>query len=181
MSSATTPERLNLGCNVDQPAGWHNVDLNPGVEPDEVVDLSDTPWPWPDGSVSEIRLFHVLEHLQDPVPALEECARILVSGGEVHVRVPVGLDADADPDHEHRWMWQTPEMLCGARNWDADCGLSVSRRDVSIAGVVPGPLGDFYNRLLRRALNRYGPGRWSFSMPATTGVFDIWFAKGGDA
>ena len=55
--------RLNLGCGFDNRTGWVNVDKMPQSEPDQVVDLEATPWPWADNSVEEIELRHVLEHL----------------------------------------------------------------------------------------------------------------------
>ena len=48
--------RLNLGCGRDVLPGWVNVNasdqLGPGVE---VWDLDEHPWPFEDGSASEIR------------------------------------------------------------------------------------------------------------------------------
>jgi len=53
--------RLNLGCGLRHEPGFVNVDLY--GEPDVRHDLETFPWPWPDDSVAEIRMMHVLEHL----------------------------------------------------------------------------------------------------------------------
>ena len=55
--------RLNLGCGSKILDGWHNVDKYPTFSPNQVVDLEVFPWPWPDSSVDEVLLCHVLEHL----------------------------------------------------------------------------------------------------------------------
>ena len=55
--------RLNLGCGSNKRDGFVNVDLSPLCDPDMVWNLEETPWPWPDSSVSEVVLIHVLEHL----------------------------------------------------------------------------------------------------------------------
>ena len=43
--------------------GYVNVDANQDCSPDEVANLEDLPWPWPDNSVDQIVMTHVLEHL----------------------------------------------------------------------------------------------------------------------
>jgi hypothetical protein len=55
--------RLNLGCGDRKLPGWLNVDKIAACNPDQVVDLEALPWPWPDDSVEEAALLHVLEHL----------------------------------------------------------------------------------------------------------------------
>jgi SAM-dependent methyltransferase len=82
------PARANLGCGPDYREGWHNVDVRPGVGADEVVDLDDYPWPWPDDVFERVLMDNVIEHLDDRVAALHELARVVEPGGSVVVRVP---------------------------------------------------------------------------------------------
>jgi predicted SAM-dependent methyltransferase len=55
--------KLNLGCGFRKRDGYRNVDNFAECAPDELVDLECFPWPWPDDSVSEVLMSHVLEHL----------------------------------------------------------------------------------------------------------------------
>jgi len=56
--------KLNLGSGQHPQPGFVNVDKL--GEPDLKCDLEVFPWPWPENSVSEILLIHVLEHLPTP-------------------------------------------------------------------------------------------------------------------
>lgn len=176
-STARESSTLHLGCGEDYRPDAVNVDAVPSVDPDVVLDLEETPWPFEDGRFDRIVAHHVLEHLADQSAILAECARVLEPGGRLEVAVPVGLDATADPDHEHTWSWRTPEFFTGARHWDADLPLTVVEKDVSLWGQLPGRLNDQYGRLLDRLLRHYGPDRWCFAMPATSGEFRVTFRR----
>jgi len=90
--SAGVIMRLNLGCGRDKRAGYVNVDKYPQFEPDRVVDLEATPWPFADGSADEIVLHHVLEHLGQATPVflaiIGELYRVLKVGGMIEITVP---------------------------------------------------------------------------------------------
>lgn len=103
--------RLNMGAGLDILPGWHNVDAVqlPGIN--EVVDLDQFPWPWPDASVARIRAFDVWEHLRNPIPFMREAWRVLTVGGNLDIHTVGVLISDAgqvvrispnyfrDPDH----------------------------------------------------------------------------------
>ncbi len=82
--------RLNLGCGMTRLDGYVNVDRF--GEPDVRHDLEVVPWPWPDDSVSEILLSHVLEHLgHNPIVYLEimkEMYRVCQDGATIRIAVP---------------------------------------------------------------------------------------------
>jgi hypothetical protein len=82
--------RLNLGCGHNRKAGWVNVDKF--GDPDVRHDLETFPWPWPDDSIEEIELVHVLEHLGQSVEVylkiFQEIYRISKPGCEIMIRVP---------------------------------------------------------------------------------------------
>ena len=56
--------KLNLGCSDRRIDGFTGVDIAPGPEVDQIVDL-EGPWPWPDSSVLEVRAHDVAEHIGD--------------------------------------------------------------------------------------------------------------------
>lgn len=84
--------RLNLGCGDAKQSGWINVDKYPQFDPDQVVDLEKFPWPWPDNSVSEILLNHVLEHLcerrDDFLTLMCEMWRVCKQDAKIRIVVP---------------------------------------------------------------------------------------------
>lgn len=84
--------RLNLGCGFNKRDGFHNVDKFEDCSPDEVVDLEQFPWPWPNDSVDEIFLTHVLEHLGATSDVyfnvIREMYRVCRDGAKVTITVP---------------------------------------------------------------------------------------------
>jgi len=168
---------LNLGSGRNAPEQYYNVDALNHPSVDEVVNLNEYPWPWADESWAEIRMSHVLEHLDSVEDALRECSRILKPEGVVTVYWPVGMNERADPDHKHTWIWDTPEMYCGSRPWDVDVGLEVVDRDVELVSHIRGPLGACYKGVLKVVQFTEGQGRWMFDMPASSGEFTVRFRK----
>ena len=83
------PNRLNLGCGFDHRAGYLNVDFHAFHKPDLVADVRELPM-LPSGHYVEIVAQDVLEHLPrtDTLRALQEWNRLLVNGGQLHLRVP---------------------------------------------------------------------------------------------
>ena len=94
--------KVNLGAGSDILEGYINHDLAdlPGI--DIVHDLNHYPWPWADGSIEEIKVHDVLEHLDDFIKAMEEIYRILSPSGRCNVRVPYWNSwcSYADPTHK---------------------------------------------------------------------------------
>jgi hypothetical protein len=88
--------KLNLGCGNRILNGYCNVDKF--GEPDVKIDLEMFPWPWPDNSVEEVLLIHVLEHLgQSPdvfISVIKELYRICNDHAKIKIIVP-------HPRHDH--------------------------------------------------------------------------------
>jgi hypothetical protein len=82
--------KLNLGCGEKRYPGYINVDRF--GSPDLKHDLETFPWPWPDDSVSEILLIHVLEHLGLETSVflgiMKEMYRVCQAGARVYIVVP---------------------------------------------------------------------------------------------
>ncbi len=84
--------RLNLGCGYKKYDGFVSVDLSPICRPDVVWDLEQTPWPWEDSSVDEIKLEHVLEHVGETTTSYlniwKEIYRVCKNGATIDITVP---------------------------------------------------------------------------------------------
>jgi hypothetical protein len=93
--------RLNLGCGMNRLDGYINVDRF--GDPDVRHDLETLPWPWPDNSVYEVLLKHVLEHLgRDPncyLEIMKELYRVCHDGATIQIIVP---------HHRHEFFYNDP-------------------------------------------------------------------------
>jgi len=183
MSGKYDADILHLGCGEDYHQDAWNVDAVPDVNPDEVYNLEELPWPWPDNEFAVIRAYHLFEHLSDIEAALREAHRILTPGGRLKVKVPIGIDAIADPDHEwgggNPWTWRTPLFYTGERHWDTDVGMDVRHRDVRLWSHSPSRLTQAADRFMIDAkMFRHGPGEWCFGLPNTSGEFTVVFRNG---
>lgn len=92
------PMKLNLGCGSFRIDGHINVDKHKSKATDLEFDLETFPWPWPDNSVNEIVLNHVLEHLgastETYLNVIKELWRICANNAIIHIAVP-------HPRHDH--------------------------------------------------------------------------------
>lgn len=77
------------------------MDMRPLPGVDTVHDLNCVPYPFEASSFTEIRANHVLEHVPDLMPVMEELWRICAPGALLHIRVPhyTGALAWRDPTH----------------------------------------------------------------------------------
>lgn len=82
--------KLNLGSGQKRKPGYLNVDKH--GTPDFICNLESFPWPWPDDSVSEILLHHVLEHLGATpdvfIGIMKQMYRVCAHGARIHIVVP---------------------------------------------------------------------------------------------
>ena len=117
LPTSAMPDRVNLGCGPNAPAGWLNVDgswsawfthhktLRWTLERIGVINASyhgaqwkvspvvhdlSKPLPFPDNSFSAIYASHILEHLYRSrgLALLSECKRVLKPGGTLRLVVP---------------------------------------------------------------------------------------------
>lgn len=127
-------DKLNIGCGTDIIPGWVNVDIVevPGV--DVVHDLNLSPWPFKDGSASKIQALDVLEHVNEVIPFIEECYRILEPGGELFMRTP-RYDAEflwIDPTHKRGFHEQSMDFFDTSKPFGQSTGFySEARFNVS--------------------------------------------------
>lgn len=107
---------LNVGAGNKIIAGAVNHDLHKHrAEIDVVHDLNVLPWPWADDSFDKIAALAVLEHLdRDLITLLNECHRILRTGGLLVVKLPL-WDAEGsydDPTHRWRYTLRSLNYVC---------------------------------------------------------------------
>ena len=93
---------LNLGAGDKAVEGRVNVDVVPLPGIDVVHDLDEHPWPWRNGEATEIHALHIFEHVADPLGFMQQCWRVLESGGWLHVEVPHWQSRNAFTDPTHR-------------------------------------------------------------------------------
>lgn len=142
--------RLNLGCGMNHEPGFVNVDKY--GEPDVRHDLETFPWPWPDDSVEEIALTHVLEHLgQDPnvfIGIMKEMYRVCRDGATIRIIVPHPRNDDflADPTHVRAIMPLTLALFSQRRN-----------RDWVARGCANSPLGLYHGVDFELVDSRFKP------------------------
>lgn len=104
------PLRLNLACGqlkIDDAVG---IDISEDTIADVKYDLTQYPWPIEDGNVESIFCAHYVEHLPHAVnfeenalfKFMNECGRILRTGGELRIVSPyyTSIRAYQDPTHQ---------------------------------------------------------------------------------
>jgi hypothetical protein len=105
VSAPAALQKLNIGCGFNGIPGFVNVDKSTACHPDVVFDVETQPWPWPNGSITEILFFHSLEHMAPDPGAFLGIIRELyrVSAPEARIRIicphPRHDDFINDPTH----------------------------------------------------------------------------------
>jgi predicted SAM-dependent methyltransferase len=106
VAETKTYKKLNIGCGLKQIEGFVNVDNDPMVQPDMIVDLNKFPWPFEDNEFDCIVAKDILEHLgnvpSDIIPVLKEMYRISANAALWEVQSPHWMCDNAinDPDHK---------------------------------------------------------------------------------
>jgi len=92
--------KLHIGCGNDYKRGYINCDKSDKVMVDKVVDL-EYPLPFKDNSFKEIIANHVLEHIYNFLPLMDEIYRICVNGAVIKIKCPfyAGWGQWNDPTH----------------------------------------------------------------------------------
>ncbi|NKY87377.1 methyltransferase domain-containing protein [Nocardia veterana] len=145
------PRLLDLGCGATKQYPENvGVDLAPGPAVDVVADLQGG-IPFADNSFDRIFAVHVLEHLADFLPLVDDCHRVLRPGGILHILSPWWryVNAVADPTHLRLLDVQTFKGICArntaGRNWfplHAGCdgaGVFADLRRVEPGAEAPTP------------------------------------------
>jgi len=95
----STKTKLVIGSAGKEHADAITLDIDPQHNPDVVHNLNQSPYPFKDNQFKEISCHHVLEHLSDLPPVMDELHRICASDGQIVIEVP----------HHSSWCANTPE------------------------------------------------------------------------
>lgn len=97
--------KLDFGCGPNKKEGFKGVDAIKFDNVDYVLDLTITPWPWDDNSVSEAVASHFIEHLtaKERVAFVNELYRVMAPGGICQVVTPHWASIRAYGDPTHQW------------------------------------------------------------------------------
>lgn len=119
--------RLNIGCGRDIKEGWINLDLFPLEGVDIVTDLekcATDPIPLDDNSIDEFYCSHVIEHVVNTLPLMQELHRIAKPDAVALFRVPYGSSDDAfeDPTHVRQYFRSSFKYFSQPLYWRTDYG-----------------------------------------------------------
>ena len=119
--------KLNVGCGRNIIEGWINLDSYPLPGVDVVADLekcSSQPLPFADESIDEFLLSHVIEHISNVLPLMQELWRIAKPGARLVSRTPYGSSDDAfeDPTHVRPYFLHSYRYFSQPLYWRADYG-----------------------------------------------------------
>lgn len=101
--------QLNIGSGSDYRENFDNIDQNNLVKCDKVMNFEEAKLPYKDNSVDYILANHVLEHINNIVPFMNECHRVIKPSGVFHIEVPkAGTIAYwKDPTHVRGFVIET--------------------------------------------------------------------------
>jgi SAM-dependent methyltransferase len=80
--------KINVGCGRNILPGWVNIDriTHPEVLCADLNECATIPLPLPSDSADEILLSHVIEHIPNALPLMQELHRIAMPGAKVTMR-----------------------------------------------------------------------------------------------
>lgn len=119
--------KINVGCGRTIIPGWINLDSMPLPGVDVIFDLetcAKEKIPLPDNSADEFLLSHVIEHIDNILPMMQELHRIAQPDAKMVIRVPYGSSDDAfeDPTHIRQCFIGTFGYFSQPFYWLADYG-----------------------------------------------------------
>jgi len=96
--------KLDIGCGRNKHKGYIGIDKRklPGV--DIVLNLDKDALPFPNNSIKEVLLYHVLEHVESPWRVMRDVIRVCKPGAMIRVRVPYQNHPNAFRDPEHKYL-----------------------------------------------------------------------------
>ncbi|MBW7955744.1 class I SAM-dependent methyltransferase [Patescibacteria group bacterium] len=139
----TKPKKiLNIGCGNTRIPGSIGVDRVAIPDFVDVVhDLDQVPYPFAKNSIDEIHMYHVLEHLHEPLRKIEELHRILKPGGTLYMRVPhfSSLGAFTDITHVRPFGYTSFDPLEPGHNhhYYTTVAFKILNKQIKYFGLYP--------------------------------------------
>lgn len=147
--------RLNLGCGRDIKPGYVNLDRIPLPGVDVVHNLEDTPLPFRTSTFAEVHCRHVLEHVSNYIPLMEELHRITRSGGIITIEVPHCSYVMAYTDPTHKRFFAYNSMRYFTENYDYSFYTSARFEIVKARFQITGGKARWLNRLCDPMVNLF--------------------------
>lgn len=95
--------KLNIGSGLKRIEGYLNVDSDPLVYPDFIVDLESAVFPWGDNTVEAVVAHHIFEHIGDNfLIFMKELYRVCTPGAIIDIEVPHHRHENWYGDPTHR-------------------------------------------------------------------------------
>ncbi|HLK15272.1 MAG TPA: methyltransferase domain-containing protein [Fimbriimonadaceae bacterium] len=140
---ALQTKKLHIGCGRNIMADWVNLDCIAGPGIDCVADLdacATTALPFEDDMFDEVYASHLIEHIKNPLPMLQELHRVCVDGAKATFRCPHGANDDAfeDPTHFRQYFPNSFMYFSQPAYWRADYGYRGDWQPETIQLVVSG-------------------------------------------
>ena len=106
---------LNIGCGFHKLDGFINIDKSNKSVADKIIDLElpNCLNEFKDNSVEKISARNILEHIQNIIPLMNECYRVLKKNGSIFIVVPQGDGIWADPTHVRGFSKISFRYYCG--------------------------------------------------------------------
>jgi SAM-dependent methyltransferase len=98
----TKPLILDVGCGRNKFPGSIGIDHNPRTAADVLCNLDRPPYPFRDNLFDQIRVVHVIEHVEDVLATMKELHRLARPGGRILLVTPHYTDFSSFCDPTHR-------------------------------------------------------------------------------
>lgn len=150
---------LDIGCGKRkiEPDAF-GIDVSPHSAADCVWNLDQYPWPLEDNRFSRIHMSHVIEHLDDPMRAMQEVHRVASDGADVFIVTPhySSHNSYTDPTHKRHMAARSFEYFTG-EDFQTFTGSSYSFEVVKVELTFGGNflLDNLGRMLARRSLAWY--------------------------
>ncbi|MEW5882826.1 MAG: methyltransferase domain-containing protein [Armatimonadota bacterium] len=125
--TATACRRLHLGCGRNVLKGYVNLDVHAAPGVDVVADLNGcdrSPLPFEDDTFDEVLAEHLIEHIENVLPMMQELHRVCKPGAIAVFKTPYGASDDAfeDPTHVRQMFIGSWGFFSQPYYWRADYG-----------------------------------------------------------